>query len=354
MTPGSPPSPAVAAVICLALTLPLAALARAPIAASVVTLGVLATISALVSPLSSFVTPLVALLLPPFVIAARSPRGPALAGLGFWLVGAFAMIWLTAAPSETEGGLLPTFVVIVAPWCLGRLIRRRDLRVAELQAALASVEDERASRARLAVARERLRVARELHDAIGHSMTVIVLQAEAAQRMLERDPARAQEAKQAVRSVAAATLDQLRGTLGDDASPAEQLPSLLGLPRLVQRASSPDLQVELTVAGDRRELPAAVELAAYRVVQEALTNVARHAAPTSVEVLVEYRPTELRVAVIDAGPASPGPRAWPHGSGHGLRGMRERVAAHGGWLSAAPERGGFAVRSSLPITDVPA
>jgi signal transduction histidine kinase len=237
-------------------------------------------------------------------------------------------------------------VVGVGVWLAGIAIRERSLQL----------KRERELAARVAVADERARIARELHDVIAHSVSVMVVQAGAARRLVDRRPDRAGEAMRQVEGSGRDALTELRRLLGvlaerpDEVGLAPQ-PGLGQLDALVGRIDAAGVPVELRIVGTPRPLPAGLDLTAYRVVQEALTNVMKHAAGARTEVLVEYGERDLRLAVVDGGGivAAPGAPGAP-GAGRGLLGMQERVAAYGGDVEAgARPEGGFAVRARLPV-----
>jgi signal transduction histidine kinase len=243
-------------------------------------------------------------------------------------------------------------------WLAGSAVRDRRAH-AEAQRARAEAMEERAARmererelaARMAIVEERGRIARELHDVVAHSVSVMVVQSGAARRLLERRPARAAEALQSVESSGREALTELRRLLGllteaveADLSPQ---PGLGQLDALVERVGAAGLRVEVRTEGAPRPLPAGLDLTAYRVVQEALTNVLKHASGAPTRVVVRYLDEVLELEVLDeGGRAVPG----ADGGGRGLAGMRERVAMYGGRLEAEPRSGGgFAVRARLPL-----
>lgn len=332
--------PAVANVVGVAgIAVPLAFRRRAPLGAATATCVVAAVHSALLTPLAVMVTPIVLLLLPAYSVAAHLPLRRALLGL---------LVSVTA--TTLIGPMVPSALVVVTAWAAGRLVRDRGLRVRELQRVTASLERARdAHRARVR-SEERLRIARELHDAVAHSMTVIVLQAGAAQRVWARDPDAARDAVTALAGVARRTLGELGRTLraiDEDGARA----GTTGLEALVARVRTLGLDVRLTREGAGGALPPELDHVAYRLVQEALTNAARHAAPTAVEVRLHHSDEDLRIDVVDAGRSGDAPPAVAalKGSGTGLRGMAERVAACGGELRCGPSGQGFAVHVRLPL-----
>jgi signal transduction histidine kinase len=250
-------------------------------------------------------------------------------------------------------------VIFTATWVYGdsRRVRRLHLEMAEERAARA--ERERDEQARLAVREERTRIAREMHDIVAHSVSVMVVQAGAARRMVVHDAAAASVAAGEVEATGRAALRDMRrvlgvlreddGQAGDDApTPAlEPQPGLGDVTTLVTKCRDAGLDVRVRTDGEVRPLPTGIELAAYRIIQEALTNTMKHAGPARAEIRVAYRDDALTVVVADDGR---GPGFEPGGGGHGLPGMRERVAVYGGDLDAgAHPGGGFRVRARLPL-----
>lgn len=197
------------------------------------------------------------------------------------------------------------------------------------------------------VAEERLRIAREVHDIVGHAMATISVQAGVALHVAEHRPHQAREALAAIRTICDEGLVDVKTALGVLRSPGDPGVGLDRLPELVGTAADAGLHVELTATGGARPLPEPVDRAAYRIVQEALTNVLRHSAARSVRLRLDHEPAALRISVRDDGP----PRG-ADGDGHGIAGMRERARALSGRLTAAPHPdGGFEVRAELPLRD---
>jgi len=261
-----------------------------------------------------------------------------------------AAMLITLNTDYWSGGSNPGDVAILcffvaAAWGAGRVVRVRSHQAAAARA-------ESGERAREAVAEERTRIARELHDVVAHSVSIIAVQAGAAEAYVDRDPARAREHIGAVRRTAAETLTEMRrllDVLREDEALYTPQPTLAGLERLVEEVRATGVPVELTWEGDVDGLPAGIDLAAYRIVQEALTNVRRHAGGAPTRVHVRRADGSIEVEVVNAAPTSPGEGP---GGGHGLVGMRERVRLYGGSLDAgAGEDGGFAVRARLPVQE---
>jgi signal transduction histidine kinase len=228
----------------------------------------------------------------------------------------------------------------------------RQDRVAERAAA---VEHERAEQLRQAVSDERAKIARELHDIVAHAMSVIAIRSGVARMVIDTEPEEAREALAIIETTTRRSLQEMRllvGVLrsGDDQSTGLQpAPGLVDLDRLVADVSVLDVHVDVEVDGVVRGLPPAVDLSAYRIVQEALTNVVRHAGPTRARVRIAFRPEQVVIEIDDEGPTGPiPPSSFPQlNSGHGLIGMRERAALFGGELSAGRSGPGFRVTANL-------
>jgi signal transduction histidine kinase len=241
-------------------------------------------------------------------------------------------------------------VPVAAAWILGDNIRTRREHLRTLRERAEQLEREQEANARRAAVEEQARIARELHDVIAHNLSVIVLQATGADAVFERDPADARRAVRTIGVTARQALDELRRVLdvlradGTQASRAPQ-PDLGSLERLIGSVRAAGLPVDLEIDGEHRALPAAVELSAYRIVQEALTNTLRHADATKATVVVRYAPEVLELEISDDG------KAKANGSGgHGLAGMRERAAMFGGEVVAGPaDGGGYRVEARLPV-----
>ena len=234
-------------------------------------------------------------------------------------------------------------LLLGAPWVAGRAVRQRRLNDTEL-------EQERA-RAAAAVVDERARIARELHDVVAHSISVMVLQARGGRRVLDSEPADARDAFGVIEWTGQQALDEMRRLVGmlrsgDETLPLAPQPSLREVGTLVEQVRAAGLPVQLTVEGEPRDLPPGVDLSAFRIVQEALTNTLTHAGPARSRVVLRYRADELEIEISDDGPGS----GVGSGSGYGLVGMRERVSVYGGELQAGRQpEGGYALRVRLPL-----
>jgi signal transduction histidine kinase len=239
-------------------------------------------------------------------------------------------------------------IVLVAAALLGDSLRSRRAYVSAIEEKAARLERERETEAQRAAAEEQARIARELHDVIAHALSVIVVQAGAADDAFEFDPLRAREPIRAVDRAARAALADLRRVLGivQDAGSYAPQPSLGELDRLVESVRATGLDVELEIDGPRQALPAAVDLSAYRIVQEALTNSLKHAGAQRIRIRVRYG-DDLQLEVRDDGV---GATTSTNGTGNGIVGMRERVALLGGRFDAGPEAGGgYRVAAAIPL-----
>jgi signal transduction histidine kinase len=241
--------------------------------------------------------------------------------------------------------------LLLAPWLVGKAMRGRVAHMTVLEARADRAERDREQRAKEAARAERGRIARELHDVIAHSVSVMVVQAGAAEEMLRQAPEKAIEPIRAVQDTGRQALAEMARLLGMLRRDGEELglapqPELDDLAALVEQTRRAGLPVELHVEGDPRPVPLGADLSAYRIVQEGLTNARKHAGDARATVTIRYGDRELEVEVADDGRRSEN----EDGGGHGLVGMRERVALFGGELDAGPQTGGgFRVRARLPL-----
>jgi signal transduction histidine kinase len=250
--------------------------------------------------------------------------------------------------------VVPAWLVLAGLWGLGRWIRHRRRETEALETRAAVAERDSAEQAARAVADERARIARELHDLVAHSMGVIVIQSQAGQRALDGRPDLARSALASIENSGRQGLAEMRRLLGLLTGAGEGAvtpqPSLQGLGDLVDSVRAAGLQVDVCVDGDVGALPAGVDLAAYRIVQEALTNVLKHAGAAAVQVVVRVGGGTVDVEVCDDGRGAPVP-----GRGHGLVGMRERAALYGGTVETGGlPGGGYRVRARLAVDGAPA
>jgi signal transduction histidine kinase len=249
--------------------------------------------------------------------------------------------------------------VALAALFLGWAVSSHRAYIAEIEARAAEAERTREEEARRQVDAERLRIARELHDVLAHGIATINVQAGVAAHVLHERPEHAAEALRTIKATSKDALRELRGILGlmrdaDEIESREPTPGLRQLDRLIDATSQAGVRTQVTISGQRRPLPATVDLAAYRIVQESLTNVLRHAGCASAEVAISYADDEMTISVEDDGRGGTVPAA-SNGArtrtpGHGILGMSERAHALGGELEAGPRaNGGFRVCAHLPV-----
>ena len=338
---GHRPHTAAAAVLGTLATLPLLRRRQQPLLVlAVVTLVVLVAVSA-----GIWILPF-QLGLALYTVATISERRLSLAAAAT-AVGATS-IALAVSRTTGFGDAASRVVLAVALWLLGDSIGSRRAYVREIEEKASRLERERESESRRAVAEEQARIGRELHDVVAHALSVIVIQAAAADDAFDRDPGRAREPIRSIEAAARSALGDLRRVLGalqTDAGVAPQ-PGLGRLDDLVEQVRATGLTVQLQIEGTPRPLPAAVDLSAYRIVQEALTNTLKHAGAARADVRVRYG-DDLALEIRDDG--------WGQGSdggaaGSGLVGMRERVAMLGGSVDAGPGTGGgYRVAARIPL-----
>jgi signal transduction histidine kinase len=285
-----------------------------------------------------------------FLAATAGRRYPAWLALAvnfMWVIWLAPLIYGYANPPLNDALLLAGWVLAVA--MAAEAYRFRAERVAATRVSRQIDERRRQSD-------ERLRFARDLHDVIGHNISLINVQASMGLDLMDIQPEQARAALSAIKSASKAALEELRTmltTLRQDDAPRSPAPGIDRLPELIELTRAAGLPVEVETAGKAPPLPAAVQLAAYRIIQESLTNVARHAGPARVRVRVTYGDAGMHVEVDDDGRA-PNNRIATIGSGSGITGMRERAAAVGGELSAGfRQGGGFRVSARLPIRPAP-
>jgi signal transduction histidine kinase len=243
----------------------------------------------------------------------------------------------------TADNLIFFALIFGAPWVAGRAVRQRRLNDSELE--------QEKMRAAAAIVEERARIARELHDVVAHSISVMVLQARGGRRVLESEPADARDAFAVIESTGQQALDEMRRLVGmlrsgEESLPLAPQPSLKELGSLVEQVRAAGLPVDVAVEGEPRDLPPGVDLSAFRIVQEALTNALKHAGPARARVVLRYLADEFELEISDDGPGTDD----DSGPGYGLVGMRERVSVYGGELQAGRQPGGgYALRVRLPL-----
>ncbi|MCW2140209.1 Signal transduction histidine kinase [Actinoplanes cyaneus] len=351
---GKPPEPGwVSALTVLVISLPIAVRRRWPAAVAII-VTVASSLAFSLEFIPSFAAPgpVCALVLTfyTFGSAVRSARAFVIVAICSFLIsaglgGPMLFAQQSGPPADAPSAVLTLFfgVLVIAPsavlgFAVGERRAQRALRDEQLRREVA-IE-------------ERLRLARELHDIIAHTMTLIVVKASIGNHVAETNPAEARDALQVIETTGRAAMYEVRKVLDmlREETPMAPTPGLSDLPKLVETASGGDAAVTLTLESPDdtapADIPESVQLAVYRIVQEAVTNVVKHAAPAKCQVTVLVGSEDVRVEVTDDGkrPVITGR------SGHGLIGMRERVALHGGTFSAGPrDEGGFAVMASLPV-----
>jgi signal transduction histidine kinase len=340
----------VALLGCLVIAAPLALVWRWPLAMTAALWSAAALFSAFVTPIGAKVGAYSLAFVPPFMAAYFGDRRRAAAGLGIcYLGGLLCFGWAGFAKNYV-------FVTMLAAWIAGRVLEARSRLVQELRANNQLLAGQGEVSLRHAVAEERARIARDLHDSIGHHLTIIALQAGAARRLWTSDPAKAGAALATVARVAAHGSAELKmgfgsglvlvGGTSPGAAPVTDITALL------DNARAAGLPVTAHVDGSEAGLPEATKLALFRVLQEALTNVLRHAPGAAAEVTVRAAGAQVELVVTNS--AGDQPSTWAAGDSHGQRGMRQRVEQHGGRLEYGhrPD-GGFKVRAWFPVPENP-
>jgi len=352
---GKPKAPAV--VLALLSTVPVAWRSRWPLTAAGIVLGANAACIYAAAPHEAAFQPFVALTLTAYSVGSRAEGRRAL-----WvpplLVAASVPVFVAAKlAGQDSGNIIPSVVWLLAAWAVGRTVRSWRVKSRALERANRELAEQRELQAQAAVAVERGRIARELHDVVAHNVSMMVVQAGAAARVLHGEQPDVRAALEVIAVTGRETVDEMRTLLGvlrsDDGQAAlKPQPGLADLEQLVSGVREAGLPVTLRIEGTRRPLPPALDLSAFRIVQEALTNALKHAGPARAEVTVCYEDSQVTLEVADTGCGADGAR----GTGHGLVGMRERAAMFGGELEARPRpEGGFAVRARLPLaTPAPA
>jgi signal transduction histidine kinase len=332
-------------------SLPLLLRRRAPLLVSLIpyaalTVGVIAAPKGLENPASPFFCALAAT-----VVGGANPnRRQRPITLAAAYVTIALVVW--RVPGNSPGDFLWIGLFITAAWAVGHAISTATQRTRELHERTTQLERDREEKARAAVAEERARIARELHDVVGHSVSVMTVQASAVRRLLRPEQEQEREALRVVEETGRQALAEMRRMVGvlrrpEEAPALAPQPSLVHLDRLVEHVREAGLAVALHVEGEPKPLAPGIDLTAYRLVQEGLTNALKHADASRADVTVRYEDGEVQLVVADNGKGS------ANGSsdgGHGLVGMKERVSVYGGDLEAGPApAGGFVLRARLPV-----
>jgi signal transduction histidine kinase len=338
-------------LLSLGWTLPFALRRRYPLWAPLVALSFL-SVFALVSSersISSLTMPFVAALAAAVSVGLVGDRRQSIAGWAAVIAGA-------AVVSSKSGSAYSDFfwsaLILTLAWFFGSALGTRTEQARELTERVEAVERERATAAERATAEERARIARELHDVVAHSVSVMVVQASGVRRLLKEEQEREREALMSVEQIGRQALTEMRRMLGvmrsHEESPAALAPQpgLQHLVQLIAQVEEAGLPVTLRIEGERPDLSPGVDLSAYRIVQEGLTNALKHAKGAHAEVVVRYIDSSVELEIADNGLGTPN----GDGKGHGLVGMRERVALYGGTIDAGPRAGGgFVLRAWLPV-----
>jgi signal transduction histidine kinase len=342
------------AVLSLFFVAPILLRSRFPLPSILTVYAAIATAGALYpNALQDVISPLFAGLLAAVVVGAMPERRLALFG------GALTLALITVIyfrdPSASPSDFLFLLFFFGAAWLAGLALSTRSQQALELRERAERAERDREEQARRAVEEERARIARELHDVVAHSVSVMVVQAGGVRRLLDSDQDRQREALLAIEQTGRGALTEMRRMLGvlrtgePQTGPLTPQPGLEHLDRLVEQVRAAGLEVDLEVEGRPVPLAAGIDLSAYRIVQEGLTNTLKHAGPgASARVLVRYLPEQIELRVSNSGLA-----ADNGDGGHGLVGMRERVALYGGTLAVGPcADGGYVVCARLPVEGV--
>jgi signal transduction histidine kinase len=333
--------------VALVMTVPLAWRRRAPLVVVVLVMGAFAVQSLILDPTPTPDVELIPALIAVYSVAAHGERW--VPWVGGWVGIVAGLIWL-----GVDDFLLP-IVMFGGAWFAGRLVQKRQLYAQAFAERARVLELERDANARVAAAEERVRIAREMHDVVGHSVSVMVVQAGAERLALGEERPATREALLAIERTGREALAEMSRLLGILRKEGEGLslaprPSLAQVDVLAQTMRDAGVPVELRVEGEQTELPPGVDVSAYRIVQEALTNVVKHAGPARASVVVRYSHRAVEVEVTDDGRQAVNGNA----PGYGLAGMRERVELHGGTLEAGSRsEGGFCVKARLPLATVP-
>jgi signal transduction histidine kinase len=340
----------VIAMFTLGTTLPLIWRRRAPLVVLTTTLACVAIPDTTHEIGNSASAPFAGLLVAAYASGAYTSRRDG--RIAAAIIGVMVVLTAIAIGEDVFGDALFIGGIMFAVWGTATIVRSRQELAAALAARTVELEHERDNSARLAVAEERARIARELHDVVAHNLSIMVVQAGAERRALGDERPETSEVLETIESTGRAAMAEMRRLLGmlrrsDDELALAPQPSLRYLGDLVEQVREAGMPVELRIEGDERPIAPGIDLSAYRIVQEALTNALKHAGPANARVTVRYGERELDIEIADDGPglAEPDPAG-----GHGLVGMRERVALFGGDLATGRQNGGgYAVRARLPL-----
>jgi signal transduction histidine kinase len=337
--------------LALLTTVPLAWRSRRPLLAAAIILFANGACVYAAAPHQAAIEPFIALTLAFYSVGSRLEGARSVWAPLALALSAVPLFAAAVVHGQSAGNAIPNYLWLVAAWAVGRTVRSWRHKTIALEAANRQLEEQRELQSQAAVAVERGRIARELHDVVAHNVSMIVVQAGAAARVLAADESPVRDALETIEATGRETVDEMRRLLGvlrragDGVALAPQ-PGLRDLESLVANVREAGLPVELRFEGEPIVLPPGIELSAYRIVQEALTNALKHAGSARAQVTVRYETGAVELEIRDDGDGS----GEGGGTGHGLIGMRERVALWGGRLDAGRhEGGGWAVRARLPV-----
>ena len=339
-----------AAMLALASTLPVAWRSRYPLTSAAVVLVANGGCVYAAVPHEAAFQPFVALTLAAYSAGSHAEGRRADCVPPLLALGALPLFIAAVQHGQSGGNAFPSYVWLIAAWAVGRTVRSWRHKSEALERANLELAEQRARQEEAAIAVERGRIARELHDVIAHNVAMMVVQAGAATRVLDGEHPQVRAALDVIASTGRQTVDEMRTVLGvlradEPSSSREPQPGLHNLSQLMASVEQAGLPVQLCVQGQPQPLPQAVDLSAFRIVQEALTNAVKHAGAACATVTVTYRRDELEIEVRDDGAG----RGGGEGTGHGLVGMRERAAMLGGQLEAMHTGSGFRVHARLPL-----
>ena len=343
------PAPVVA-MFALGTTVPLVWRRRAPLLVLVVCLASVAIPDTTYGIADNASAPFAGILVAAYASGAYTNRRDG--WIAAAIIGAIVLIMAVSIGEDVVGDAVFIGGILFAVWGAARIVRSRQELAAALAARTVELEHEREEKAKLAVAEERTRIARELHDVVAHNISIMVVQAGAERHAIGDERPETSEVLETIENTGRAALAEMRRLLGmlrrsDDELALAPQPSLRHLDDLVEQVREAGMPVELRIEGEPRDIAPGVDLSAYRIVQEALTNALRHAGPARARVTVSYGDDELDIEIADDGSGS---EATAPAGGHGIVGMRERVALFGGDLAVGRRRaGGYTVRAKLPI-----
>ena len=352
---GSPPWLGI--VLALVSTLPVAWRRRWPIPVAAILLFATGADLVAAAPRQAALQPFVALVLAGYSVGSHADGRFSLALSAGLALAAMPVFALGLADHQSLGNEITSYIWLLAAWVVGRVVRGMRLQSRELEVANAALAEQREVAAQAAVTVERGRIAREIHDVIANNVSMMVVQAAAAERVLQADEPAVRSALETIAGTGRQTVHEMRHLLGvlrtvdDDTAERAPQPGLDDLADLAEGLGRAGMSVSWRVEGRPHPLPRALDLSAYRIVQEALTNSMKHAHGGHADVVVRYGDASLDLDIRDSGGVRNG--AHPDGGGHGILGMRERAALFGGAVTAEPTAKGFRVCATLPIPLAP-